>query len=80
LLVGGTNASRADLGAQYFEPEKLGVSARLKIAQGALQLSQGVQLQDFLYTVTASVIGTTATTAGISLAELPAYPMSKQWN
>lgn len=52
LLVGGTVQMPAvqTWVQQYFEPEKIRCERPFEaIAQGALQLSQGVQLQDFLY-------------------------------
>lgn len=52
LLVGGTAQMPAvqNWVQQYFEPEKIKSDRPFEaIAQGALQLSQGIQLQDFLY-------------------------------
>lgn len=52
LLVGGTVQMPAvqTWVQQYFEPEKIRCERPFEaIARGALQLSQGVQLQDFLY-------------------------------
>ena len=52
LLVGGTAQMPAvqTWVKQYFEPEKIRCERPFEaIAQGALQLSQGVELKDFLY-------------------------------
>ena len=52
LLVGGTAQMPAvqNWVQQYFAPEKIKCDRPFEaIAQGALQLSQGVQLQDYLY-------------------------------
>jgi molecular chaperone DnaK (HSP70) len=52
LLVGGTAQIPAvqDWVKQYFEPEKIRSERPFEaIAQGALQISQGIDLKDFLY-------------------------------